>query len=185
MRSCFNFIKRQVRNRRLIGAEIGVQNGGNAADILANLNLKRLYLIDSWEGKFESLFENLQKRFEDDRRVVILKNSSLEASQKVTDPLDFVYIDAGHSYGAVKEDLVMWSPKVKVGGFVCGHDYTKRWPGVREAVLEYCSENGICYLVQSDGRRMIDGDFYCNWWFQNSGGYDYSLNKESYVVDMG
>ena len=37
--------------------------------------------------------------------------------------LDFVYIDANHAYDFVKEDLEMWWPKIKKGGYICGHDY--------------------------------------------------------------
>jgi hypothetical protein len=36
---------------------------------------------------------------------------------------DWVYIDSNHTYEAVKEDLEMWLPKVKNGGYICGHDY--------------------------------------------------------------
>lgn len=183
MRSCLNFMKQRVGDRPLIGVEIGVESGGNAASILESLNVVRLYLIDSWEGKFAPLFETVKDRFKGDERVVILKNSSVEGSKKIAELLDFVYIDGDHSCEAVKQDIGVWSEKVKVGGFVCGHDYTERWLGIRKAVLEYCSERGICYLVQADGRRVADGTFYCNWWFQKRE-HSSSLNKDSYVVEI-
>jgi hypothetical protein len=34
-----------------------------------------------------------------------------------------VYIDGLHDYGSVKQDIAAWWPKVKVGGFIGGHDY--------------------------------------------------------------
>jgi hypothetical protein len=37
--------------------------------------------------------------------------------------LDFVYIDANHTYEGVKEDIKYWYPKVKPGGLLLGHDY--------------------------------------------------------------
>lgn len=37
--------------------------------------------------------------------------------------IDFVFIDADHSYKSVKKDILAWLPKVKKGGIIAGHDY--------------------------------------------------------------
>jgi hypothetical protein len=37
--------------------------------------------------------------------------------------LDFVYLDADHSFDAVWQDLCLWEPLVKKGGIISGHDY--------------------------------------------------------------
>lgn len=50
--------------------------------------------------------------------------------------LDFVFIDAGHEYEEVKADIACLLPKVKPGGVLAGHDYYKKFPGVRKAVDE-------------------------------------------------
>ena len=50
--------------------------------------------------------------------------------------LDFVFIDAEHTYDAVKQDIAAWEPKIKPGGWVMGHDYCDKFPGVRQAVQE-------------------------------------------------
>lgn len=39
--------------------------------------------------------------------------------------LDFVYIDANHEFQAVTNDIAEWSKKVRVGGIVSGHDFTR------------------------------------------------------------
>ena len=53
--------------------------------------------------------------------------------------LDLVFIDADHSYEAVKRDIQTWVKKLKVGGILCGHDYWPgSWPEVRRAVNECC-----------------------------------------------
>jgi predicted O-methyltransferase YrrM len=61
--------------------------------------------------------------------------------------LDAVFIDADHSYEAVKLDIQNWMPKVRRGGILAGHDYVPSWPGVVRAVdellpdakrLDYC-----------------------------------------------
>ena len=72
--------------------------------------------------------------------------------------LDFVFIDADHSYEACLADINAWLPKVKVGGYIAGHDYFS-WPGVSEAVNEAFSgkkfqafqdENVWVYKKQED-----------------------------------
>lgn len=35
-----------------------------------------------------------------------------------------VFIDARHDYESVANDIKLWSPKVKIGGVLCGHDYS-------------------------------------------------------------
>ena len=49
---------------------------------------------------------------------------------------DIVYIDASHEYECVKEDIISWLPKVKIGGILCGDDYCVGWPQVVKAVDE-------------------------------------------------
>jgi SAM-dependent methyltransferase len=62
---------------------------------------------------------------------------SVEAAALVPDGwADFVFIDAGHSYGAVKADIDAWLPKVRPGGWLGGHDHHPRFPGVIRAVGE-------------------------------------------------
>jgi hypothetical protein len=52
-----------------------------------------------------------------------------------------VYIDASHEYEYVKQDILNWLPKVKLGGIICGDDYTRGWPGVVLAVNEIFGDN--------------------------------------------
>lgn len=62
--------------------------------------------------------------------------------------LDMVFIDADHSYEAVKNDIAMWLPKVKIGGMLAGHDFAHE--PVRRAVLEAfggCQTIGNCWYV--------------------------------------
>ena len=49
---------------------------------------------------------------------------------------DFIFIDAAHSYEAVRQDIGDWLPKVKPGGSFMGHDYHPSFPGVSKAVDE-------------------------------------------------
>jgi predicted O-methyltransferase YrrM len=72
----------------------------------------------------------------------IVRNSlhvsdSADAAAKFPDNwLDAVFIDADHSYAAVRRDIDAWLPKVRPGGIIAGHDYTLELPGVIQAVTE-------------------------------------------------
>jgi Methyltransferase domain len=65
---------------------------------------------------------------------------SKEAAAYVPDgSLDFVFIDADHSYEGCKADIQAWLPKLKPSGFISGHDYDNTdFPcfGVKQAVDE-------------------------------------------------
>jgi predicted O-methyltransferase YrrM len=37
--------------------------------------------------------------------------------------LDFVYLDADHSFESAWQDLSVWYPKVRIGGILAGHDF--------------------------------------------------------------
>jgi hypothetical protein len=69
------------------------------------------------------------------------KLSSEEGSKLYKDnSLDFVFIDADHSYKNLKNDILCWLPKIKKGGIISGHDYIPHeenaFPDVIKAVQE-------------------------------------------------
>lgn len=68
--------------------------------------------------------------------------STAEAASHVPDGwADFVFIDAAHSYRAVQQDIALWTRKVRPGGWLGGHDYHPRFPGVVRAVDEAFGEH--------------------------------------------
>ncbi len=73
--------------------------------------------------------------------------------------IDIVYVDADHSYEGVTKDLELWTPKVKTGGIISGHDYDptgSAWQECRRAVDDYWSKfgkevkatGGLTWMVQ-------------------------------------
>jgi hypothetical protein len=63
--------------------------------------------------------------------------STAKAASHVEDGwADFIFIDAAHSYEAVKADIASWKAKVRPGGWFGGHDYHAAFPGVIRAVDE-------------------------------------------------
>lgn len=58
--------------------------------------------------------------------IVKIKKSSVEAAKDFKDrSLDAVYIDAEHDEDSIRTDIKAWRSKIKFGGFLCGHDYSK------------------------------------------------------------
>lgn len=49
---------------------------------------------------------------------------------------DMVFVDAAHDYESVRRDIQTARLLLRSGGLLCGHDYAKGWPGVRQAVDE-------------------------------------------------
>lgn len=80
-----------------------------------------------------------------------VKSDSVAASLLYIDnSIDFVFIDANHSYEFVKKDILSWLPKVKSGGYIGGHDYGT-YLGVTRAVDELFDKKeifGISWLVK-------------------------------------
>lgn len=67
--------------------------------------------------------------------------TSVAAAQRVPDrSLDGIFIDGDHSYRAVVEDLAAWEPKVRLGGFLSGHDFGNT-ADVARAVVEHAERH--------------------------------------------
>jgi hypothetical protein len=129
-----------------LGAELGAHAGKFTEQLLLAFPRLTMYAIDSWciRPMYEtydfptvrSQFDKRTRRF--GSRVKTLHMDTLEAAAHVADgSLDFVFIDADHSYEAVAADIDAWLPKIKAGGLISGHDYGHpRFPGVKQAVDE-------------------------------------------------
>jgi len=116
-----------------IGVEVGVLRGTFSEFLLKNTDLKKLYCVDLWDEEHsceeeisaEEIFKEAAKRLSAyGDRVTILRYESVLAARLFEDKsIDFIYIDADHSYSAVVTDLQEWMPKVRIGGMLAGHDF--------------------------------------------------------------
>lgn len=124
-------VLKRLPDRPVIGAEIGVASGKMSKALLDRGHLT-LFMVDNWLAmpKYgvsqETQDENLGKckRIATGKGGYIMHAESVEAAKYVPDgSLDFVFIDADHSYEGVKRDILAWRPKLKATGLLCGHDY--------------------------------------------------------------
>lgn len=151
-----------------VGAEIGVWKGEFSKIIETERKPKLLYLIDPWiayPNAFGVLKESdVELHAEDVRYQTVLdkfsdgiSKNTVKVIRKFTPcacldipdhSLDWVYVDAGHSYTDVKNDLNCIYSKMKNGAIIMGDDYNPNaWKGVVQAVDEF-SERSDMEVVQ-------------------------------------
>lgn len=136
------------------GAEIGVAEG-NYSEILLRANPEcELLLVDPWhhysdnpqgksKEKHEFAYNETLRKTESYPNVNICPQLSMDAVRDVDDDsLDFVYLDANHSYPFIMTDIIEWTKKVRSGGIVALDDVYKldeaRWgAGPMEAIYDY------------------------------------------------
>ena len=140
------FMKMYFDNKPLVGAEIGVNIGGNALSLLRMLNIKKLYLVDMYvinKGAYAKAIKRLEIY---KSKIQFIIKKSVDASMDIKEQLDFVYIDADHQYNFVYEDLDVWYPLVRKGGVVGGHDILNI-EDVMDAVQDWCIQNEVKFII--------------------------------------
>ena len=146
----------------LHGAEVGVFRGELSEVILNTFPETFLYLVDSWAvhgpetpyrksgdrvaklnaDEMEQCYQEAMRRTSKHclRRQVV-RADSVDAVPLLNGAmLDYVFIDADHTYEGVQRDLAAWWPMVRGGGLFMGHDYGhRRYTGVQRAVDEFAA----------------------------------------------
>jgi glycosyltransferase involved in cell wall biosynthesis len=118
--------------------EVGVRDGENLLKMYSE-SLDELVAVDIWtetgilsendlkysqtqlDNQYDKVIEISKKT---NNKIKVIRNFSHKASESFEDEyFDFIYLDADHTYEAVKLDLNSWWPKLKVGGIMGLHDY--------------------------------------------------------------
>ena len=111
--------------------EVGVDTGKSTFFLLDNIPTLTIYAIDTNIKKFYN--EDVKKKY--GNRLIPIQGYSYNVADQLPDNFaDIVFIDADHSYQSVKRDIEAYSPKLKKGGLLTGHDID--YPGVNKAVTE-------------------------------------------------
>ena len=146
---CDAIISRFKKEESIIGVEVGVQNGRMATRMMGYEKVVEYWCVDPWRAydgyektsvrTHKYIFHNfLQRAALFTEKVRILTVSSVVAAGIFKpETFDFVFIDGNHEYPYVGEDILVWGPLVKYGGWLCGHDYDRKGcEGVKQAVDE-------------------------------------------------
>lgn len=118
--------------------EVGTFTGCSAAAILRS-DVGHLVCVDTFDGthgdavtggklaSYEVIISCLHARLNPyaGRYSVMQGDSGKIASLMGRGIADMIFLDAGHSYGAVLADIDAWLPVLKDDGVLCGHDFDK------------------------------------------------------------
>jgi len=106
----------------LTAVEVGCCQG-ESAEIACNF-VKHLYCVDPWGPGFQGNEPVFDKRMSVVPNYTKIKLPSVEAALQFQDEsIDLVYIDGMHDYDNVTQDIIAWFPKVRMDGWISGHDY--------------------------------------------------------------
>ena len=143
---------------KYIGLDLFEKNEENKSEIIPetkfNNPLKNFYFkfIKRQEPYSLDAVKDLLKKFE--KNVHLIKGNSNNILKKIDmTKVDFVFLDGGHQYETVKNDLTNCSDVIKNGGVVLCDDYNLGTAlGVRKAIDEYVLVNQYKCEIICEGR---------------------------------
>lgn len=124
----------------------------------------RIFAVDMWtlgKGKTfahyssEETFDTFKRQVAEmglTERIRPVQMESIAASKKRSKPIHLLFIDASHKYKDVLADYQAWSKFVPVGGWIAFHDYTTRFPGVKQLIDETVIPSGLWEEASVHGR---------------------------------
>ena len=160
-------IERCARDARLV-VQIGIAEGGSAWHARQTVDPEgTLCLIDTYP---KVLGMNLSRQIAgrlvesvDRGRVEWIRARSDEAVKGWDRPIDFLFIDGDHAYGAVKRDWDDWNVHVKPDGVIAFHDAMLDAPWMDESygsarfVGELTAAGGPWHLAESADSLAVFG----------------------------
>lgn len=153
-------------------AEIGVEYGG-FTDIYYRSHYE-VNLIDMWvtegndyyfskrSGQVERGYDQVIKKYKHKDNVRLIKEKSVDAAKLFEDKyFDWIYIDADHTYEAVKQDILHWLPKLKTGGIISGHDFD---PGTDDPNYNLFGVERAVRECFKDNFKLTSEPYYKSWY---------------------
>lgn len=164
------WLHQQALTRRTI-LEIGVWQG-RSTTALASATPGTVYAVDHWQGSpeergtyhkvlttkegseqtYHMAYTNLRQFIQTDKCRLLRCDSEdmitlLEFFRPQT--IDMLFLDGGHDFRSVTQNLKQLIPLVKPDGLVCGHD--RFWPGVSQALQDFFG------LLSPQPSKVLDG----------------------------
>ncbi len=172
--STLELISREIKERNVVGevAELGVYKGDFSKLISELFPDRKLYLFDTFEGfvqedveveKREGFskvevggFENKNidlviSKIRNKDNIIVKKGYFPESVTGMKDEVfSFVSIDVD-LYKPTYEGLNFFYNRLSKGGYILIHDYNHpSYPGVKKAVIDFCTETGVSYVPLTD-----------------------------------
>jgi len=148
---------------KYIGLDLFEKNDENKSEIIPNTNfsnpLKQIYFkyIKRQNPYTIEAVRGLLKKFKDN--VHLIKGNSNNVLEKIDmGKIDYVFLDGGHDYETVKNDLNCCSEVIENNGTVLCDDYNLSYaPGVKNAIDEYVkNKNYKCEILHNSRFAKIE-----------------------------
>ncbi len=148
---------------KYVGLDLFAETLENQKEVIPNTKfsnpIKNLYFnyIKRQNPYSLEAVNDLLKKFKDN--VSLIKGNSNILLKKIDmSKIDFVFLDGGHDYQTVKNDLDCCKDVVINGGTILCDDYDLSYaPGVKKAIDEFSSEHGLrCSIICNDRFAKIE-----------------------------
>ncbi len=143
---------------KYIGLDLFVENEENKNEVIPNNTFnnpfKRIYFkyIKKQDPYSLEAVKDLLKKFENN--VHLIQGNSNKVLKKIDmGKIDYVFLDGGHEYNTVKNDLDNCIEVIKKGGTVLCDDYNLgSAPGVKRAIDEFVNKNQLNVDILCENR---------------------------------
>ena len=136
-------------NFKYVGLDLFGESADNANEVIPstkfNNPLKRIYFkyILKQDPYSVEAVTYLLKKFKEN--IHLIKGNSNQLLKKMDmSQIDYVFLDGGHAYETVKNDLSYSKPVTDNNGTILCDDYNLSYaPGVKQAIDEFVKENNL------------------------------------------
>ena len=156
-----------------IGAELGVWKGDSSAKFIKrakHIHLVDSWTIEAYKGSdehggydaylnrystlvgsdnpadfqkyYDKIYRSVVKRFAG-QSVTIHRMPTDKWFDTFTEKLDWIYVDASHSYEGCLHDLHKSWNMIKVGGYLLCDDFSDKKEGVKNAITEFARQKNL------------------------------------------
>ena len=155
----------QIHNNdfKYIGLDLFEESDENKSEIIPNTNFsnpfKQIYFkyIKRQNPYSIEAVKDLLKKFENN--IHLIKGNSNFVLKKIDmSKVDYVFLDGGHDYKTVKNDLNCCREVVNNNGTILCDDYNLSYaPGVKKAIDEYVNDNNFdCEILRNSRFAKIE-----------------------------
>ncbi len=141
---------------KYIGLDLFEKNNENKSEIIPNTNfsnpLKQIYFkyIKRKDPYTIESVKDLLKKFK--KNVYLIKGNSNKILKEIDmSKIDYVFLDGGHDYETVKNDLTNCIQVIQNDGTILCDDYNLSYaPGVKKAIDEFVKINNLnCEILRN------------------------------------
>lgn len=142
--------------------EIGCYEGLSTMQI--GMTADHITVIDTFDGRATGREQDTEKTFHLNMqatgtigKIFAIKGESQKVLPKLEKGFGFIFIDADHSYEAVKADAALCRPLLAEGGILAFHDYDDGHPGVVQVVNELLADGMVAFEQGGNAVALKEG----------------------------